>query len=220
MSKVKIKIANLVNPFMPNEFNPMLDSLLAKKFKNGGLVYDRDKMVKEVAQEFQNYEKLRQDNLTENSEESTCFNYYPNQQAGETFGSDKKTKRKVKDFILNESNKVIYGIGDNNTAIILDNSNNPVLDEKGLPKVNEDVYRIDGKLKDGYKIVSIETNEFNVLEDKIKDIQKFLNELLDKDIELNCFPLSMSKIENENGIDLSDINFNFLEPFVYDDRKR
>lgn len=53
------------------------------------------------------------------------------------------------------------------------------------------------------------------LGDNMEKYQKQLDEILNKEIELECYPIKLSKLENE---DCTDLNFVALESFIDDDR--
>jgi len=81
------------------------------------------------------------------------------------------------------------------------------------------VFRIDGKEVEGKKIIS---NEFD-LGDNRKEFDKRFAELLELDVELNCYPIKLSKLEADDNfsawLDENEITLAQLEPYIEDDRK-
>ncbi|NJD23349.1 MAG: hypothetical protein FIA82_11890 [Melioribacter sp.] len=72
---------------------------------------------------------------------------------------------------------------------------------------------INGTEAEGRKILD---NSYD-LGDKMEEFQKQLDELLNMEIELECYPIKLSKLEAE--ADCSQLNFGALEDFIDDDRK-
>lgn len=72
------------------------------------------------------------------------------------------------------------------------------------------VEEIDGKptITKTYDIPADKDNEFNVQ----------LMELLQNEVELNCYPISLRKLDAEP--DTSMLDFGVLEPFIIDDRNK
>ncbi|MFA5803702.1 MAG: hypothetical protein WC879_03570 [Melioribacteraceae bacterium] len=71
---------------------------------------------------------------------------------------------------------------------------------------------IDGNEVKGKKVLE---NSYD-LGDKMEEFQKQLNELLNMEIELECYPIKLSKLDAE---DCTDLNFAALGSFIDDDRK-
>lgn len=59
-------------------------------------------------------------------------------------------------------------------------------------------------------------NSFD-LGEKMEGFTKYLNELVDTEIELNCYPIKLSKLEQE--ADCSSLSFIALDAFIKDDRE-
>jgi hypothetical protein len=67
----------------------------------------------------------------------------------------------------------------------------------------------DGKLVEGDK--------YDIPQEKNADFDRELNELLDNEVEISAYPISLKKLESE--ADTSALNFFYLEPFIKDDRE-
>ena len=85
-------------------------------------------------------------------------------------------------------------------------------EELKSPKEWEDrlIAKIDGVDVTDHKVLEsrydiVDTNEF----------QKLFGDLLETEIELECYTIKLSKLSEE---DCSDLNFAMLEPFIEDDR--
>lgn len=89
----------------------------------------------------------------------------------------------------------------------------------------ENIAMVSGKeIKTPYKVIKKEDEDdeisvqFDILEEKRKNLNKDLETLLNKEIELNAKKISLKALENEG--DTSTIDMTFLEEFIIDDRDR
>ena len=67
----------------------------------------------------------------------------------------------------------------------------------------------------GKKVRKVIINQYDVPEDKMKEVNEKINDLLRTDIQLNCNPIKLSKLDAEE--DTSSVAFQYLDKFIVDD---
>lgn len=172
------------------QINKGLDSLFAFKAKNAGLNYDiKTRLLKAVNERLAEFTA----SLTELQK-----SYAINKEVEFEDGKKEKTNLRLIDVPKLEEKKAKHSKENTEQKLnlIISVNNKSVKTKEVLGQI-------------------IDTTSYDVPKEKIEEMTKQINELLETEIELSCYPIKLSKLNAEE--DTSSIAFEYLDLFINND---